>query len=97
MRGAWRDGRDGIRPGVTEEQKRAITRGTREIVSRTVEKMDAGQSIYEIAAECGWHPLDLAKAVAPYLVKRGDLPISALDYLGRERRKKRQLDSGRRR
>ena len=81
MRGAWRDGRDGIRTGVTEEQKRAITRGTREIVSRTVEKMDAGQGIYEIAAECGWNPLDLAKAVAPYLVKRGDLPISALDYL----------------
>ena len=78
-----REGRDGVRAGLTPEEEGAIRRGRRYLAKRTLERLEAGRSIYDLAAEAGWDPGDLARLVAPIMVQQGTLPMSAIRYIGR--------------
>ena len=73
------------------EEQAAITKGQRHTMQRAADRIEAGRSVHEVAAELGWQPRGLAIAVAPELVRRGVLTAGEVASAIRQGRTEEQL------
>ena len=75
----------------TAEEEASASKGRLHAIRKAADRIAAGRSVHEVAAELGWQPRGLALAVAPELVRRGVLTAGEVASAIRQGRTEEQL------